>query len=153
MSLETDINLPQFRNDYQKSVVNILYTHNWVIEQLKPIYGSSNLTKQQYNILAVLRNSPTPLSTMQLRACMLDKMSDTSRIVDRLVIKGLAKKIVSKKDKRLVDITITPKGAKLIERFDGKEEEMDSIASALSPAEAKTLNKLLDKIRNRVKPV
>ena len=78
---------------------------------------------------------------------MLDKMSDTSRIVDRLIIKGLAKKIVCKADKRLVDISITDKGGKLLERADKYEADMDAVFGNLSETEVKTLNKLLDKIR------
>ena len=78
---------------------------------------------------------------------MLDKMSDTSRIVDRLVLKGLAKKNVCKDDKRLVDVSISPKGKNLLEKIDQYEKDIDAILGNLSDAEAKTLNKLLDKIR------
>ena len=78
---------------------------------------------------------------------MLDKMSDTSRIVDRLIIKGLAKKVTCKTDKRLVDVSITDKGKKILQKLDKEDEEMDRITGPLSLAEAKTLNKLLDKIR------
>jgi DNA-binding MarR family transcriptional regulator len=79
---------------------------------------------------------------------MLEKMSDTSRIVDRLVLKGLAKKNICKNDKRLVDVSISTKGQKLLEKIDAYESKMDAIIGNLSQAEAKTLNNLLDKIRN-----
>ncbi|UAY51955.1 MarR family winged helix-turn-helix transcriptional regulator [Ferruginibacter albus] len=147
MSIEKDINQTKFRNEYQKSMVNLIYTYNWMTEQLKDVFGKENLTMQQYNILRILRGSDIPLSTMQIRDRMLDKMSDTSRIVDRLVIKGLAKKIVSKTDKRLVDITITTKGRKSLHKIDLQEKEVDKIANALSVADAQTLNTLLDKLR------
>ena len=78
---------------------------------------------------------------------MLDKMSDTSRIVDRLVIKGLTKKITCKTDKRLVDVTITSKGLKVLEKLDTHEDKMENIIKVLTESEAETLNKLLDKIR------
>ncbi|MEI9911381.1 MAG: hypothetical protein WDO71_18005 [Bacteroidota bacterium] len=78
---------------------------------------------------------------------MLDKMSDTSRIVDRLVAKGLVKKITCKTDRRLVDITITDKGKKLLERLDERQDEMDNIIGNLSKKEASVLSELLDKIR------
>ena len=78
---------------------------------------------------------------------MLDKMSDTSRIVDRMVIKGLLKKIACKTDKRLVDITITNKGLSILGKLDTHEDKMENILQALSVSEAKTFNKLLDKIR------
>ena len=78
---------------------------------------------------------------------MLDKMSDTSRIVDRLIIKGLVKKITCKTDKRLVDVSITDKGKKILQKIDLQEDEIQNILRTLSDKEAKTLNKLLDKIR------
>ena len=74
-------------------------------------------------------------------------MSDTSRIVDRLLSKSLVKKVICKKDRRLVDVTITDKGLKLLEKLDSKQDKMDDILSNLSEKEASSLSKLLDKIR------
>jgi len=79
---------------------------------------------------------------------MIDKMSDTSRIVDRLLSKSLVKKVICKKDRRLVDVTITDKGLKLLEKLDKKQDDMDAIFSNLTEKEASALSKLLDKIRN-----
>jgi DNA-binding MarR family transcriptional regulator len=103
---------------------------------------------QQFNILRILRGSEEPLSTLQIRARMLDKMSDTSRIVDRLVLKGLAQKCVSKEDKRLVDVTISAAGKVLLARLDQKSDAFDQIIGAITSEEATELNRLLDKIRN-----
>jgi DNA-binding MarR family transcriptional regulator len=147
MSLEKDINQPKFRNEYQKSVVNIVYTYNWMTEQLKQVFEKEGLTMQQFNILRILRGNNGPLSTLQIRERMLDKMSDTSRIVDRLIIKGFVKKSVCKTDKRLVDVFITEKGKKILAKLDKAEDKMDNIIDAISVAEAKTLNKILDKLR------
>jgi len=149
MGLEKDINQSTFRNENQKSLVNIIYTYNWVLEGFKKIVGKEDLTLQQYNILRILRGShPQPLSTLQIRDRMLDKMSDTSRIVDRLVVKGLVVKKLSKADKRLVDITITEKGKRVLAKLDQRNYMLDNMASGLSEKEMKTLNKLLDKIRS-----
>jgi DNA-binding MarR family transcriptional regulator len=147
MSLEKDINQPKFRSEYQKSIVNIVFTFNWLTEQLKDIIERQDITMQQFNILRILRGSSKPLSTMQIRERMLDKMSDTSRIVDRLVLKSFSKKVVSKNDKRLVDVSITEKGKKILALIDVHEPAMDNIMATLSVSEAKTLNKLLDKVR------
>ena len=78
---------------------------------------------------------------------MLDKMSDTSRIVDRLIAKGLLKKGTCKTDRRLVDVMITDKGKKLLERLDERQAELDKIVGNLTEEEGTTLSKLLDKIR------
>ena len=148
MSLEEDIRQSAFRNEYQKGLINIIYTCNWLMERQKSLFDLEQITPQQFNILRILRGAfPKPLSTMQIRERMLDKMSDTSRIVDRLVLKELATKKPSLTDKRLVDIAITPKGAAMLERLDRKNEEMDSLLQALSGQEVKMLNHLLDKIR------
>lgn len=140
-------------NERQKAIIGILFAYNWVIEKLRYIYEEEDLTFQQYNILRILVASPLPQSTLQIREQMLDKMSDTSRIVDRLVIKKLVKKAPCKTDKRLVDITITPKGSKIIEKLAAKEEHMDHILESLSIAEAKALCKLLSKIGNFNLPI
>jgi DNA-binding MarR family transcriptional regulator len=147
MGIEKDINQLKFRNEYQKSIVNLIYTYNWLTEQIKVVLEESDLTMQQFNILRILRGSQAPLSTLQIRERMLDKMSDTSRIVDRLIIKGWAKKMICKTDKRLVDVTITTKGQKLLAIIDKQEEKLDNIINTLTVADAKLLNKLLDKMR------
>ena len=148
MGIDQDILQSKFRNEHQKAIVNLLYTYNWVTERSKELFATEDITPQQFNILRILRGShPTPLSTLQIRERMLDKMSDTSRIVDRLVIKGLVKKNVCPADKRLVDISITDKGKKLLEGIDKYESEMDAFFGELSEADAKIMNKLLDKIR------
>lgn len=147
MGIEKDISQQSFRNDHQKGIINLIYTYNWVNEKMKAFFEKEGITGQQFNILRILRGAGAPISTLQIRERMLDKMSDTSRIVDRLVLKGLAQKNICKNDKRLVDVSITAKGKKLLEKIDGHEKEMDSIFGNLSEAEAGQLNKLLDKIR------
>ncbi|RTL57303.1 MAG: MarR family transcriptional regulator [Sphingobacteriales bacterium] len=149
MSLQKDIHqLRNFRNEHQKAIINMIFTHNWLAEKIKIFLDKEDITPQQFNILRILRGAaPSPLSTLQIRERMLDKMSDTSRIVDRLVAKELVKKTSCKSDKRLVDVVITDKGKKLLEKLDALSDEMDGIINNLTETEAKTLNKLLDKAR------
>ncbi|RYY62244.1 MAG: MarR family transcriptional regulator [Chitinophagaceae bacterium] len=148
MGIDQDINQAKFRNEHQKAMINLLYTYGWVTERSKEFFAQEDITPQQFNILRILRGShPQPLSTLQIRERMLDKMSDTSRIVDRLVTKGYVKKGTCKSDRRLVDVIITDKGRKLLERIDEREDEMDRITGNLTKKEAATLSELLDKIR------
>jgi DNA-binding MarR family transcriptional regulator len=148
MGIEKDIKQLKFRNEYQRAMINLVYTFNWMREKTSGIIDAEGITPQQFNILRILRGSyPSPLSTLQIRDRMLDKMSDTSRIVDRLILKDLVKKITCKADKRLVDITITEKGINLLERLDKRQDEMDGILKNLTKKEAITLSNLLDKIR------
>ena len=147
MSIQEDINQLKFSNEFQKASVNIIYTFNWVSEKMKTLFDEFDLTSQQFNRLRILRGAGVPLSTLQIRQRMLDKMSDTSRIVDRLIVKGLVKKTICKTDKRLVDVLITDKGKKLLSKLDEHQDELDGVISNLTEAEAVTLNTLLDKIR------
>ncbi|MEJ7682937.1 MAG: MarR family transcriptional regulator [Segetibacter sp.] len=149
MPIEKEIPKSYFRNSSHKTLVNILFTSNWILERLKQFLENEDITHQQYNILRILNNSETPLSTLQIRERMLDKMSDTSRIVERLLKKDLVNKQICRYDKRLVDVTISEKGLKLLHRLDKKAHELDSIISNLNPEDIDTINQLLDKIREK----
>jgi DNA-binding MarR family transcriptional regulator len=81
---------------------------------------------------------------------MLDKMSDTSRIVDRLIVKDLVQKSECKADKRLVDITLTEKGLQLVTKLDQYNDQIDANLKGVSAAEASTINQILDKLRRAV---
>ncbi len=148
MGIEKDINQQHFQSEGQKAMINLVYTYSWVTEKIKSILAEDDITMQQFNILRILRGSdPKPLSTLTIRERMLDKMSDTSRIVDRLVLKGMVDKKMSAVDKRLVDVYITKEGKKLLEKIDKKADAMDAITSALSNTDLLKLNELLDKLR------
>lgn len=148
MSIDKVINQSKFRNEYQKLMINVIYSANWITENQKKFLEPEDITPQQYNILRILRGSTTPLSTLQIRERMIDKMSDTSRIVDRLVLKELVHKKICATDKRLVDITISEKGLTMLDRLDTRNIELDKmVIETLTEDEAQTLNELLDKMR------
>jgi len=148
MSIENDIHQTTFESEYHKMSVNLIYTYNWAAERAKKFFEKADLTSQQYNILRILRGAAKPMSTLQIRQRMLDKMSDTSRIVDRLLRKELVCKVTSKSDRRLVDVTISPKGLDLLNELDKHTHELDSHFKTLTVEEARTVNHLLDKLRN-----
>ena len=148
MGIEKDIHQEKFTSDRQKAMLNIMFTYGWIMERIRDFLASEDITHQQYNILRILRGAhPQPLSTLQIRERMLDKMSDTSRIVDRLIVKGLVKKNTCVQDKRLVDVTITDKGQKLLKKLDAQAGEMENIMGSLSEKDAEMLSLLLDKLR------
>jgi DNA-binding MarR family transcriptional regulator len=147
MSIEEEIPKNYFRNKGHKTLVNITYTANWILEQLKEFLSSEDITHQQYNILRILSNSERPLSTLKIREQMLDKMSDTSRIVERLLKKQLVHKQVSATDKRLVDVSLSQKGSQLLQRLDAEVYRIDVITEKLNTEDLDTINQLLDKIR------
>ena len=149
MGIDKDIQQAKFRNPHQKAAINLIYTLSWMREKTKSIFDAEDITPQQFNILRILRGSfPQPLSTLQIRERMLEKMSDTSRIVDRLIAKGLVKKLPCKNDRRLVDVIISDKGKKILERLDIRQDEIDAVLGKLSENDANILSDLLDKIRD-----
>lgn len=137
-----------FSNPRQRMAVNVIFTSNWLISKQKEFFKRFDITLQQYNVLRILRGKhPEPISTSDIRGRMLDRMSDVSRIVDRLVKKDLVIRSTCKEDKRLVDVVITKAGLSLLESIDHRWEEMDSLTSSLSEEEVQVMNDLLDKIR------
>lgn len=149
MGISKDIRQRKFASSRQKALINILYTHGWALERIKDILSLHDLTPHQFNILRILRGSyPHPLSTLQIRQRMLDKMSDTSRIVDRLVIKGLIQKSISSIDKRFVDVLITEKGQEVLKEIDQGPDVVLSVMNNVSEDEMEQLSNLLDKIRS-----
>jgi len=148
MRIEDQIKQPNFLNEWHKLRVNLLHTSSWLRGEVAQFLKPFGITQQQFNILRVLRGQhPRALSTQQLRERLIDRMSDTSRLVDRLQQKKLVCKKECSKDKRLVDVTISEKGLNLLCQIDDKMPDLDEVMQSLSPEEAEILNKLLDRLR------
>lgn len=148
MKLESEIVQEKFRNDYHKLAVNIIYTYGWLMRFNTNFFGKFDLTPQQYNILRILRGQyPDPVNINLLKERMLDKMSDASRLVERLKIKGLVDKNISKNDKRHAQVIINNNGLNLLKKIDELDDNFDKAFSLLNTEETKTLNSLLDKLR------
>jgi DNA-binding MarR family transcriptional regulator len=148
MSLEEDIVQREFRSVQHKGIVNILYTHNFLVNELNSILKAYKITRQQFNVLRILKGQyPNPANINLIKDRMIDKMSDASRIVERLRLKGLIERNPSADDRRSVEIKISEKGIGLLKKIDRHNNEMDSLLSNLTAEEAIVLNNLLDKIR------
>ncbi|MDB4678330.1 MarR family transcriptional regulator [bacterium] len=150
MKLEDEIRQDKgFKSQQQKAMVNIFYTEGWLRNRLSETLKPHDLTSQQYNVLRILRGSnPKPMSTSCVRSRMLDKMSDVSRIVDRLFKKALVDKQVCSTDKRLVDVFITEAGLTVLDKIDESVDGMDKMFTSITDEEAATLNEILDKLRD-----
>jgi DNA-binding MarR family transcriptional regulator len=148
MRLEDEIKQTKgFKSEHHKATVNIMFTDGWIRDKFSCTLKPFDLTNQQYNVLRILRGSnPQPLSTSAIRDRMLDKMSDASRIVDRLFKKGLVSKEICGTDKRLVDVGITEQGLTMLAQID-KASEFDTALNRITEEEAAELNRILDKIR------
>src|SRR5688572_22751651 len=149
MSLEKDIHQKTFRSEYQKAIINILYTENYMTDKMTEVFKEFDITRQQFNVLRILRGQyPDPASINLIKDRMLDKMSDSSRIVERLRAKGLVHRVGGKNDKRSVEITITAKGLDLLKKMQLPVEGLEKMLHNLTLEETRELNYLLDKIRS-----
>ncbi len=148
MEIEKEIFSNKFENNHQKAIVNLIYTYGWITNLLRQRLNRHKITLQQYNILRILRGqSPKPATINILKERMLDKMSDASRIVERLVQKDLVQRCVNDKDRRAVDIHISQKGLEILQKLDNEMSSRDILRDNMSDEEAGILSGLLDKMR------
>lgn len=147
-NLEEDIKQGFFKSEYQKLAVNLIFTHGWLVSHQKQFFDKYNITGTQFNILRILRGQhPNPVSINLLKDRMLDKMSDASRLVERLRVKGYVDRNICKKDRRKSDVKITEEGLKLLKELDEIESDLEQFFTNLTAIEAIQLNNLLDKMR------
>jgi DNA-binding MarR family transcriptional regulator len=148
MSIETDIKQKKFRSPYQRLVINLIFTSNWVIHKQMEIFKEYDLTPEQFNVLRILRGQhPNPIKVSDISERMLDKNSNTSRLIDKLLIKELVERTSCPSDRRAVDVVITDSGLELLKNIDPEIEKWENSLSAISFEEADAVNSLLDKIR------
>ena len=143
-----NIDFPEFKNDFHLVRLNIFLTESYLMASVRKFFDEFDITAQQYNIMRIVEVSEVPLSILQIRERMLEKMCDASRLIDRLILKNLVIKKVSNIDKRLVEVYLTPKGLELLTEIKGKVGALEKpIKDNISEEEAATLCTLLSKMR------
>lgn len=148
MRIDEEIQSSKFEDNYHKLIINVSYTEGWLNNLFKCRFEKYNLTRQQFNILRILRGQyPKPTTVNLLKDRMIDKMSDASRIVDRLIQKGLVSRCTSTIDRRAVDIRISESGMEVLAKMDTEFKTKDFLVKNLSEEEAGQLSDLLDKMR------
>ncbi len=149
MSLEEDIKQQKkFANEFEKAAVNILYTSNWLYNINAGHLKKHDITPEQYNVLRILRGSfPKPLMLGEVSCRMLDKSSNSTRLVEKLRQKGWVKREVCENSRRQVDIMITDKGLAILTKIDNDENVLLDAVKSISKQEAEELNRILDKLR------
>ena len=142
-----------FKNEYHKLRANILYTANWLTNGVRAILEPYGITHKQYNILQILRDvHPDALAILDVQQRMIDKMSDTSRLIDRLVKKGWVNKVRCPQDRRSAKVQLNEEGRALLCQIDRRICDMDNLFCTLSPTEAAQLNTLLRRARGECAP-
>lgn len=148
MAIEDEIRQGKFASEYHKAAINILLTSAWVYRnnaaRLKPF----SITPEQFNVMRILRGSmPLPMRLADIACRMIDRSSNATRLVEKLRTKGLVKRERCEDNRREVDISITDKGLAILKKIDDQEQEWVATLKGITPAEARELNRLLDKLR------
>jgi DNA-binding MarR family transcriptional regulator len=148
MALEEDIKQEKFSNEYHKASINLLYTGSWLYNINAGYLKQFGVTPEQFNVLRILRGGfPKPMMLVEITERMIDKSSNCTRLVEKLRQKGLVNRETCEKNRRQVDISITDKGQGLLKKVDNNQQAWMEEMTKLSKAEAKELNRILDKLR------
>lgn len=150
-SLEQDIKTSRFTSQYQKLVVNLIFTGNRISQAQQSFFKPFGLSTAQYNVMRILRgNHPNPHSVNDIIDRMLDPMSNASRIVDKLEAKELVMRRKNSDDRRAVDVLITGKGLSLLGEIDLALENNERVYNAFTNDELKLVNDFLDRFRENL---
>jgi len=149
MRIEDAIKQKTFSSEDEKAIVNIIYSGNWLNSAHNKSLKPFGISIQQYNILRILRGQKgNPISVNALISRMLDKMSNASRLVEKLRTKGYVERKTCNSDRRQVDVFITQKGLDLLDATQSAIDEVNyAHTSHLTQSEIKTLSELLEKMR------
>lgn len=150
-TIEEEIKQKKFPDIFVKTNVNLLFTSGWLQNVQARFFKPFGLTLQQYNVLRILRGQyPKSIKLVQITERMIDKMSNASRLIDKLQQKELVSQIQNPTNKREVSISITEVGLELLKEIDVE------LAKTVPPIQYKNvsveeleqLNLILDKIRS-----
>lgn len=148
MGIGADIKQSRFKSEFSKAIINLMFTSNWLNEKQHRLFKPYGLTSAQYNVLRILRGQyPKPSTVNLLIDRMLDRMSNASRIVDKLVAKGLVTREQNASDRRAVDVIVSEKGLALLTTIDEELDSWEDSLNRFTDDECQQFNKLLDKFR------
>jgi DNA-binding MarR family transcriptional regulator len=148
MGIEEAIKQKKFPNQFVKAEVNILYTAGWIENFSNKFFKRFDISMQQYNVLRILRGQyPNPVMLSVITERMIDKMSNATRLVEKLRQKGLVSRELNPNNRRQVDIRITEKGLLLLKEIDDNFHVMEEKFKNITEEEAEILNNILDKMR------
>ena len=136
----------------KKTVLNIMYTQTLMADKFGEVLKPFDLSGEQFNVLRILRGQkgePANMSLIQER--MLARNSNTTRLVDKLLLKDLVTREVCPGNRRKIEVRITENGLELLKKVDPKVDEFEQkFAANLSGTELETLNELLEKFRKTI---
>ncbi|MDB2368871.1 MarR family transcriptional regulator [Flavobacteriales bacterium] len=150
MSLEQSISQPKFDSEQEKLMINVIYSANLLNLITTRLFKPFDLSPQQYNVLRILRGQKgDSIALMDIEHRMLDKSSNVSRLIDKLISKELIVRSVSSEDRRRIEILINDNGISVLEKIDLILAKMNSkLKDLISDEDAQKTNRILDQLRN-----
>jgi DNA-binding MarR family transcriptional regulator len=149
MKLEEEIKQQKFKNEFNKAMINIIYTSGWLNSVISKRLKPYDISIQQFNILRILRGQyPKPATILLIQKRMLDKMSNASRLVEKLRIKKMVERTTCPDDRRAVNIIITDRGLGVLKQIEESDESWEKQYNKLANIELIELNNLLDNFRS-----
>lgn len=149
MKIEEAIKQSRFTDNYQKAVVNLVYTANWLREEQTKLLKQYDILPQHFNVMRIIKGRyPKPVSPGEIKEVMIDKANDLTRLLDKLEKKGWIKRQLCPSNRRRMDITLTEKGIKMLQAANRSLQTFtEELKTHFSDKEAASLTKLLDKMR------
>lgn len=149
MKIEEIIKSNSVISNEKRTVLNIMFTQNIVADAFNEILRTFDLSVEQFNVLRILRGQKgKPANMCVIQERMIAKTSNTTRLVDKLLLKGLVNRVVCEQNRRKMEITITERGLQLLTELDPKIEAHELLfANNLTKQELEILNELLEKYR------
>jgi len=149
MSIERQLESTYDLDSFKKVILNIMYTGSWVNEKVAEFFKVYDLTSQQFNILRILRGQKgKPLNLQDVQTRMISRMSNTTRLIEKLRLKELVTRVQCESNRRKIEIKITQNGLDLLKEIDKTISEHESnMTRNLSQEDAHILNELLNKLR------
>ena len=148
MGLEDNIKQKSFASEAQKAIVNVAFTQSYLSGLMHNAFKKHKISSQQFNVLRIIQGQyPKPVCITDITSRMIDKMSNASRLVDKLALKNLVARTACSTDKRQVDISITEEGQIQLQELNLLVNNIIEKHNHLSAEEFETLNNLLDKMR------
>ncbi len=146
--IEEEIQQKSFKSEQNKAHVNLMFTFHHFSNSISKEIKKHKLTLQQYNVLRILRGAyPEFKRVGDVKAVMLDKNPDLTRLIDRLLTKEYVVRENCDQDRRQVNVKITKKGLVLLAQIDEEMEKWEDVLNRINVDEAKELNRILDKWR------
>ena len=153
MKLENEIKTSKFLSEVHKAQLNILFTAAWLRTRISSSLKPHGITIEQFNVLRIIRGQRDQgVLVKDITSRMLERNSNTTRIIDRLELKGLVRRVASANDRRERPVMLTAAGAALLDSIDQAWQIQNPHTAPLTAAEALLINQLLDKMRAEPEP-